>query len=113
MRIPDRSLDAMLSERGLDPRDQIAAIGLVIGMLELASAAFREVPARRVLMMWSGRKPTIVEQGIAGHPEGHVTPALSHAIPARRDANDQLMHCAMALGIAFARSSAIICGPAI
>ena len=42
---------ALLEQRGLDPRNQKAAIGLVIGMLELAAAALRKVAARWILMV--------------------------------------------------------------
>ena len=42
MRLADLGLEAVLGQRRLDPRNQIAAIGLVIDMLQLAPAAFRE-----------------------------------------------------------------------
>ena len=43
----DFRLEVMLRECRLDPRNQILPIGLVIDVLELAPAAFREVTAWR------------------------------------------------------------------
>src|SRR5690348_11533480 len=43
MRITDLGGKPVLRERALHSRDEIAAISLVIGMLELAPAAFREM----------------------------------------------------------------------
>src|SRR5438067_7652279 len=82
-------------------------------MLQLAPAAFREVTAWRHLMMRSGRQRAIVEQGVSGHAPRHMTAARRDPVAARGDANDQFVHKATALGIAAARSSAIIPGPAI
>lgn len=89
MRIPNLGLQTVLRERGLDPAHEIAAICLVVSMLELAAAALREMAARRLLMMRSGRERSIVEQRIAGDSERHVASARSHAIAARGDSNDQ------------------------
>ena len=78
----------------LDPRDEIAAIGLVVGMLQLAAAAFGKVAARRLLVVRPGRQRAIVEQHVAGHAEGDVAAAWRHAVAARRDADDRLAHSA-------------------
>src|SRR3954451_15836405 len=83
-------------------------------MLELAPAALWEVAARRFLMMRPKRQRAIVEHGVAGNAEGNVSSARRHAVPARGNADDELVHSeAIAEGIAAARSSAISCGPAI
>src|SRR5690348_8425900 len=113
MRIADLGFEAVLGERGLDPRHEIAAIGLVVGMLELAPAAFGKVAAGRVLVVRPRSERAVVEQRVAGDSEGHMPPARRHAVAARSDADDQLVHSAMAAGIASARLSAIIWGPAI
>ena len=114
MRLADLGRQPVLGQRGLDPRDQIAAIGLVVGVLELAAAAFGEMTARRLLVMRAGRERAVVEQGIARHAEGDVAAARRHPVAARRDADDQFVHNArLRCGIAAARSSAIIPGPAI
>src|SRR5438270_7591701 len=105
---------SMLLQRRLDPGGQVAAIRLIVGVLELASAAFGKMPARRLLMMWSKGECAIVENGVARHAEGHVAPARGDPVAARGNADDEFVHReAMAAGIAAARSSAISCGPAI
>ena len=108
MRLAGLGGEAMLRERRLHPRHEVAAIGLVIGVLELASAAFREVTARRLLVMRSRRQRAVVEQSIARDAERHMAAAWRHAVAACGDADDQLMHRSRAAGIASARSSAII-----
>ena len=115
MRLADFGGEAMLGERSLDPRNEIAAKGLVIDMLQLAPAAFREMTAGRFLVMESRGQRSVVEQDIAGNSERYVAAARRHAIAARGDAHDRLVHCrsAKACGIASTRSSAIIPGPAI
>jgi hypothetical protein len=57
-------------------------------VLELATAAFGEMAARRVLMMRPGRKRAIVEQCIAGNSERHVLSARRDAVAARGDPDD-------------------------
>jgi hypothetical protein len=91
MRLAHFSLKPVLRERRLDPRHEIAAIRLVVGMLELAPAAFREVTARRLLMVRPGGESPVVEQGVAGKPERRVAAARRHSVAARGDADDQLM----------------------
>ena len=75
MRLADLRLQPMLSERRLDPRDEIAAIRFVIGVLELAAAALRKVTARRILVVRPGSERAVVEQRIAGHSERHMAAA--------------------------------------
>src|ERR1044072_6888166 len=84
-------------------------------MLELAPAALREMAARRILMVRTRRERSIIEQRVSRNAESDVPPARGHPVAARRNANDQFVHSieASAAGIASARSSAIICGPAI
>src|ERR1043166_3655716 len=84
-------------------------------MLELAPAAFREMAARRILMVRTRRERSIIEQRVSRNAESDVPPARGHPVAARRNANDDLFHAMGAgpAGIASARSSAIICGPAI
>ena len=65
----------MLCESRLSPRHEIAAIGLVIDVLKLASAAFREVPAGRLLMMRPEGKCAVVQDCIAGDAERNVAAA--------------------------------------
>lgn len=74
MRIAKLRFQIVLGQRGPDPRNEIAAIGLVVGMLELASTAFRKVPARRVLVMRAGCECPIVEQRISRNSKRHVAP---------------------------------------
>ena len=97
MRRPDFDLESVLGQRRFDSRREIAAIGIVVGMLELTAAAFRKVPAWRILVMRPVSQGTVVEGGITrGNPD------------------DQLVHSeAMAAEIASARSSAINWRPAI
>ena len=82
-------------------------------MLELASAALGEMTAGRVLVVRAGRKRPVVEQGVARNAEGDMAAACGHPVPARGNPDDQFVHKAMASGIAAARSSAIIRGPAV
>ncbi len=51
MRVARISVSSVLGERRLDARDEIGAVGLVVGMLELAAAAFGEVTAWRRLVV--------------------------------------------------------------
>jgi len=108
MRWPDFGRQSMLCQRALNPRYQIAPIGFVVGVLELASATFREMTARRFLVMRSVSQRAVVKHRIAGNSERNVPPAGGHAITAGRDPDDGLIHSdAMAAGMASARSSAI------
>ena len=75
MRLADCRREIVLRQRCLDPRHEIAAIHLVVGMLELAPAALGEVSARRFLVMRPRRERAIIEQRIARNPESDVTPA--------------------------------------
>lgn len=72
MRLADFRPEIMLCQRAPDPRNEIAAIGLVVGLLELAPAAFGEVATRRVLVVRAGRERAVVEQGITRHAERDV-----------------------------------------
>src|SRR4051812_45595050 len=114
MRFADLRLYPVLGERSLDPAYEIAAIGLVVGVLELASSAFGEVTARGVLVVRARRHRTVVEQGVARHSECDVAAACRNPVAARRDADNQFVHPrrASARGIESTRSSAIIPGPA-
>src|SRR6476661_7007001 len=104
----------MLSQRGFDTRNEIAAIGFVVGLLQLATAALRKMTARRFLVVRTGSQCPIIENRVARHTKGNMTAAWRHAVASRCNPDDQLVHkSARACGIASARSSAIICGPAI
>src|SRR5206468_7740513 len=98
-----------------DARHEIIAIRLVVGVLELAATAFGKVTAWRHLMVFAERQRTIIEQCVAWDAKGHVATVCCDPVPARGNADDQLVHSmlASACGMAAARSSAIICGPAI
>src|ERR1700752_247534 len=115
MRPPDVGRQVVLSQRSLDPPYEVSPISLVIGMLQLASATFREMSAWRFLMMRSRCKGAVLEQRVSRNAERHMPPARGHSVAAGRDPDDQLVHSrrASARGIDAARSSAIICGPAI
>ena len=60
-------------------------------MLQLATAAFGKVPARRLLMCGPRRQRAVVEHGIAGNAERHVPPAGGHSVSARSNANDKFV----------------------
>jgi hypothetical protein len=108
MRLADFRGQIVLRQGGLDARCQIAAIRLIVGVLELAPAAFWEMSARRLLVMRSEGERAIVEHGVAGHSERDVATARRHAVAACCDPDDEFVHSpAMASGIASARSSAI------
>ena len=109
----DLGREVVLRERRLDARDEIAAIGFIIGVLELTPAAFGEVTARRLLVVRPWRKGAVVEQRVAGNSKGDMPTAWRHAIAARRDPDNRFVHNrSSASGIAFVRSSAIMYGPA-
>ena len=80
-----------------------------------APAAFREMAARRRLMVRPGCKRAIAEQHVSRDSKRHMSAAFGHAITACRDPDDQFTHStsASACGMASARSSAINVGPAI
>ena len=113
MRIADVRRKPVLGKRRLDSRDKVAAIRLVVGMLQLAPATFRKVAARGLLVVRSERERPVVQHGIAGDCKGDVTAAFGHAVATRRNPDDELVHnWSNARGMAATRSSAIICGPA-
>ena len=75
------------------PRDaQIAAIGLVIDMLELAPAAFRENGGMAATGGAARVERAIVEQHVAGNAKRHMSAARGDAIAARRDPDDRFAH---------------------
>jgi len=109
MRFANIGFEGVLGERGFDPRDEIAAVGGIVGMLQLAPAAFREMPARRFLVVGPKRQRAIVENGIAGDPERNVPATGRHPVAASRDPDDKLVHKrSSAAGSATTRSSAIM-----
>jgi hypothetical protein len=75
MRFADLGGEVVLRQCGLDTRDEIAAIGSVVRVLQLAAAAFREMTAGRLLMMRPRSKRSVVEQRVAGNAEGDVAAA--------------------------------------
>src|ERR1700741_267706 len=105
----------MLRECRFKTRDEVAAIRLVVGVLELATAAFRKMAAGCLLVMRARRKRSIIEKRISRNAERHMSSAQRHPVSARGDADDQFVHqrSSRARGIDSARSSAIISGPAI
>src|SRR5258708_37757669 len=109
MRLTAPGRKAVVRQRGSAPRNQIAAIRFIVGVLQLAPAAFREVTAWRHLMMRSGCQRAIVAQGVSRHTPRHMTTARRDPVAARGDANDQFVHKATALGIAAARASEALC----
>jgi hypothetical protein len=114
MRFATLGREPVLHQRRFDARSKIRAVRIVIGMLELAAAAFRKMAARRLLVMGTECERAIIKDSITWNRKRSVAAAWRHAVTARRNANDRLVHReAKARGIAQARSSAIIVGPAI
>ncbi len=72
MQRSDLRLQLVLRQSGLDPRNEVTAIRVVIGVLELASAALGKVPAGRILMVRSRREGAVVHEGVPGNAEGYV-----------------------------------------
>jgi hypothetical protein len=79
---------SVLGKRRLNAGNQIAAIDFIVGVLELTSAAFREVAARRLLVVRPKGERAVIEDGIAGYAEGHMPPAWRHAVTARGNPDD-------------------------
>ena len=75
MRLADLGREVVLRERGLDAADEIAAIGVIIRLLQLAPATFGKMPARRLLVVRARRKLAIVEQRITRNAERDVAAA--------------------------------------
>jgi hypothetical protein len=92
MRFPDLGRQLVLRERGFDSRAEIAAVRVIVDMLQLAPAAVREVTAWRLLMVRTRGKRSIAEQRIPSHSERHVAPARRHPVSAGSDADDFLVH---------------------
>lgn len=114
MRGADLGLQPVLGKSKLDPRREVADVRLVVGMLELATAAFGKVTARRRLVVRAERQCSVIEHGVARNGERHMASGGGHSVAAGRDPDDKLVHRrSSAAGIAAARSSAIMCGPAI
>ena len=88
MRFADFGRKIVLGQRRFDTRFQVAAISLVVGVLDLASPAFREKPARRLLVVRTVGERAIVEDRISGDAEGYVAAGRRHAVAARRNADD-------------------------
>jgi hypothetical protein len=57
----------------LNTRDEVFAIDLVIGMLELAAAALREMAAGRLLVMRPICERAVIENRVAGNSKRNVT----------------------------------------
>ena len=92
MRFAYLCLEAVLDERGLDPRNEIAAIRFVVDVLELAAAALRKVAAWRHLVMRTLDKSAIVANLIARHAERNVLAGGSDTIAAGGNSNDRISH---------------------
>jgi hypothetical protein len=82
----------MLRQCGLGARDEIAAIGVVVGMLELAPSALRKVTAWRHLMVRTRSQRPIVEQDVARNSKRDMAPARRHPVAAGRDPDNLLVH---------------------
>ena len=72
MGIEDLRRYPMLKESGLQPRYQIAAIGIVSYVLQLASTALRKMTARWHLMMQSCDDLAVVRDSVPRDRERHV-----------------------------------------
>ena len=82
---PDFGRQVVLRQRCGHARDEIAAIGLIVGMLELAAAAFREMLAGRLLVMGTEASAPSSSTASPGTPNGTwrplgVTPSPRAAI---------------------------------
>ena len=60
MRVADRRLEPMLRKRAGDPIDQVASVGSICDVLELAATAFGKAAARRRLV--AGSRNAVPEQ---------------------------------------------------
>jgi hypothetical protein len=78
----------VLGERRLDARYQIAAIALIVGMLELAAAAVGKVAAWRFLVVGPESERPVIEHRVAWNSKRHVASAGGDAVASRRDADD-------------------------
>ena len=83
MRLADICLKVMLRQCAGDSVHQIGAIGFVSDMLQLAAAAFREMPARRLPVVEAGLDAAILAQEVAGRGERRMAPAGGNSLPAR------------------------------
>ena len=109
MRRSDVRLQFMLRQRVRNPRNEITAVGVVIGMLKLTSAAFGKVTAWRHLMVRTISHRAVFKQQIARDGKGSMLPGGCDAVPSRSDPDDRFSQSSSsACGMAAARSSAII-----
>ena len=68
------------------------SVGLVIDVLELATAALGKVTAWRHLVMRAGQDCPVTEHLVAGYSERNVLAARSDAVAARGNSNDFVSH---------------------
>jgi hypothetical protein len=75
VRFADLRIQRVLRQRRLDARDEIAAVRVVVGVLELAPTALRKMPARRLLMMRPRRERSVVQKSVVRYAERDVPTA--------------------------------------
>ena len=92
MRLADHGCQLMLCERSLDPRHQVAAIRLVIGVLKLAPAALRKVTAWRHLMVRARDERSVWGNRVAGHAERDVLARGGNAVASSSYPDDLFKH---------------------
>ena len=80
--------DAVLFRLKRHPLSDELPQRLIIGVLQLASAAIPEMRARRRYMVWAMLERTIGKQDVARHASCDVLTIGSDAIAARSDADD-------------------------
>jgi hypothetical protein len=82
----------VLSQSRFDPRNEVTAIGLIIGMLKLTATALRKMTAWRHLMVLSRRQRAVIEDRVTRNTERHVTAIDGHTVASGSDSDDQLVH---------------------
>lgn len=75
MRVSNFRFDSMLRQSRFDPRHKIASIGFIIGLLELAAAAFGKERTWRILMVRTKGQRSIVEERVSRNSERDVATA--------------------------------------
>jgi hypothetical protein len=92
VRLTKLGFEAVLGERSLNPRNEIAEIRFVIDVLELAPSALRKVAAWRHLVMRTFDEGAIARDRIAGHSERYVQARRRDTVPASSNADDRVRH---------------------
>ena len=103
VRWADGGVDAYQPRSMFDAGNQEVTIGLVIRMLQLASAALREVSARRVLVMQSVGERAIIQHGVAWKASYLAIDRMRMFCEFDADSGEQLRDAMRSAEIRFAR----------